>query len=294
MFADLHLHTNFSDGTYTPEELGAEAKRHGLSTIALTDHDTVEGCERMERACAKLEMEFIPAAELTAESNGNELHIIGYLIDRHNPRLLKELAKFQEVRQNRIRQMVARINELNVPLQAEAVFAIANCRSPGRPHVGRALVQGGFCATMDEAFERFLKKHRPAWVPKFKISAVDAIELIHQAGGSAVLAHPGLNRSDDDIPGLVEAGLDGLECYHSKHPPGTIEHYLKVAEEYQLLVTGGSDCHGNNKGRPLVGTIKLPYEHVRDLKKRTAERRQLNFVDHSAHANGSLPNLNSE
>lgn len=274
MFADLHLHSNFSDGTYTPEELAGQGVRHGLNVLALTDHDTVEGCARMSMACLEARVEFVPGTELTAELNGNELHLIGYFVDIQNPKLLLEIAKFQSVRQNRIREMVARLNQLNIPLDAEAVFAIANCRSPGRPHVGRALVQGGFCASLDEAFERFLKKHRPAWVPKFKMSALDAIELIHQAGGVAVMAHPGLNRTDDVIPHLVDSGLDGLECYHTKHPPATTEHYLELAEHYQLLVTGGSDCHGLNKGKPLIGSIKLPYEHVQQLRAKAAEIRQ--------------------
>src|SRR5207237_3955547 len=154
--------------------------------------------------------------------------------------------------------MVTRLNNINVPLQAAAVFELANCRAPGRPHVARALVQAGLCASLDEAFERFLKKNRPAFVPKFKMSAADAIELIHQAGGVAVMAHPGLNHADGVIPGMVEAGLDGIECFHTKHSHGTAAHYLELAERFHLLVTGGSDCHGPNKGKPLIGTVKLP------------------------------------
>jgi predicted metal-dependent phosphoesterase TrpH len=270
-FADLHLHTRFSDGTYTPQELATHARRHGLAVVALTDHDTVEGCPAMAEACQQEEIEFIPGTELTAEVDGMELHLIGYLIDVTNPRLLEEMAHFQAVRQNRIREMVARLNRIDIPLQAEAVFSLASCRSPGRPHVGRALVQGGYCATMDEAFDRFLKKHRPAWVPKFKISAQRAMELIHHAGGVAVLAHPGLNRNDDVIAQLVAEGLDGLECYHSKHSASACEHYAAVARQIGLLVTGGSDCHGLNKGQPLIGSIKLPYVHVEELKRKAAE-----------------------
>ena len=266
MFADLHLHTHFSDGTYTPRELAAQARAHGLAAIALTDHDTVEGCTPMALACEEEGLEFITGTELTAEVDDKELHLIGYLIDTSNPRLLLETAQFQTVRQERIREMVARLNRLNIPLQPEAVFAIAHCQSPGRPHVGRALVQAGYCANLDEAFERFLKKHRPAWVPKFKISARNAIELIHQAGGLAVMAHPGLNRNDDLIPKLVEDGLDGLECYHSKHTAAASEHYKRLAHLHGLLVTGGSDCHGLNKGQPLIGTVKLPYQYVEQLK----------------------------
>jgi predicted metal-dependent phosphoesterase TrpH len=276
MFADLHLHTHFSDGTYTPEELVFHAKEHGLAAIALTDHDTVEGCAPTALACERAGVEFIPGAELTAEADASELHLIGYLLDASNPRLLRETAQFQRVRQDRIREMVARLNKLSIPLDADAVFALANCRAPGRPHVGRALVQGGYCATLDEAFERFLKKNRPAWVPKFKISAKDAIDLIHHAGGVAVMAHPGLSRHDAAIPQLVVDGLDGLECYHSKHSPSACEYYVEVAQHHQLLITGGSDCHGLNKGQPLIGTVKLPYEHVEQLKDRAAQRRSSN------------------
>jgi predicted metal-dependent phosphoesterase TrpH len=218
-------------------------------------------------------MEFIPGAELTAEHGGNEIHILGYLLDTGNQLLLTELAKFQAVRQNRIREMVARLNQQHIPLTAEAVFTLANCRSPGRPHVARALVQAGFCASLDEAFERFLKRHRPAWVPKFKMSAMEAIALIHQAGGVAVMAHPGLNRSDHVIPGIVAAGLDGIECFHTKHSTKIAEHYLQIADKYHLLVTGGSDCHGMSKGKPLIGTVRLPYQHVERLKERAAQRK---------------------
>lgn len=273
MFADLHLHTNFSDGTYTPEELVSHGKRHGLAALALTDHDTVEGCPRMAAACAGEGIEFISGTELTAELNGCELHLLAYCVDLDNEQLLTEVGRFQIVRQNRIREMVAQLNKLNIPLQAEAVFAIANCRSPGRPHVARALVQAGFCGSLDEAFERFLKVNRPAWVPKCKMSARDAIALIHQAGGVAVMAHPGLNRTDGIIPEMVEAGLDGLECFHSKHSPSASNHYLQMAEKLQLLVTGGSDCHGMNKGKPLIGSVKLPYQRVEKLKEHALAHR---------------------
>lgn len=272
MYADLHLHTYFSDGTYSPEELVAQAKRHNLSAVALTDHDTVEGCRPTALACNAAGIEFIAGTELTAEQEGHEIHILGYCCDIENRKLLAEIQKFQSVRQNRVREMVARLNQLNVPLQAEEVFALANCRAPGRPHVARALVEAGLVGSLDEAFERFLKRNRPAWVPKFKMSATEAIELIHQAGGVAVMAHPGLNRSDEVIPAMAEAGLDGLECFHTKHSNATSEHYLELADRFHLLVTGGSDCHGTSKGKPLIGTVKLPYHYAQKLKLKAAQR----------------------
>jgi len=272
MFADLHLHTHFSDGTFSPEEVVARGRRAGFAALALTDHDTVEGCARMAVACQAAGIEFIVGSELTAEHKDTELHILGYFLDVTDQKLLTELARFQVVRQSRIREMVARLNELDVPLDADEVFALANCSSPGRPHVARALVQAELCSSLDEAFELYLKKNRPAWVPKFKMSALEAIELVHQAGGLAVMAHPGLNHADELIPDLVAAGLDGLECFHTKHSKRVARHYFEMAEKLNLLVTGGSDCHGKSKGRPLIGTVKLGYAHVEKLKTAWKER----------------------
>jgi len=282
MVADLHLHTTFSDGTYSPEEMVSHARRHGLAALSLTDHDTVEGCDRAAKACEAAGIEFIPGTELTAEHDDNELHLLGYFLDTRNPRLLAELARFQAVRQDRIREMVARLNRINVPLKVEAVFALANCQSPGRPHVARALVQARLCSSLDEAFERFLKKNRPAWVPKFKMSAAEAIALIHHSGGVAVLAHPALYHADEVIPGMVETGMDGIECFHTKHSASVAEHYLKIADRFHLLVSGGSDCHGQNKGKPLIGTVLLPYRYVELLKVRAAERKLAAAVEPAA------------
>ncbi len=278
MFADLHMHTTFSDGTFSPEEMAQAAQRHRLACVALTDHDTVAGCARMAAECARLGIEFVNATELTAEIDGVEVHILGYFIDPANPHFLASLVKFQHARQQRIRDMATRLQAQGIPLEADAVFAIAKCESPGRPHVARALVQAGLCSSMDEAFERFLKKHRPAWVPKFKISAHDAIALIHHAGGVAVIAHPALNKSDDIIPVLVAAGIDGIECFHTRHSTAASEHYMLMAEQYGLAITGGSDCHGMNKGRPLMGGIKLPVIHVRQLEARARAVREKSLL----------------
>jgi predicted metal-dependent phosphoesterase TrpH len=272
-FADLHLHTQFSDGTFSPEELVLQAQKNGLACIALTDHDTVEGCARAAAAGAAVKMECIAGTELTAEHQGTEVHILGYFLDTQNRELLEKIAKFQLGRQNRIREMVAVLNRLGVPLAAESVFALANCRSPGRPHVARAMVKEKLIGSLDEAFDRFLKKGRPAWVPKTKISALEAMALIHQAGGLAVMAHPGLNRTDDVIPDLVAAGLDGIECFHTKHSTVMAERYMEMADKFHLLITGGSDCHGFSKNRPLIGTVRLPYGHVERMKAKIEARK---------------------
>lgn len=271
--ADLHLHTSFSDGTYSPEELAENGRRHGFAALALTDHDTIDGCERMQAACEKLDIEFIPASEITVDVEGHEMHLLAYCLDTAHEGLRTELKKSQDCRRKRIHQMVELLNKLGVPLKVEAVFKIANCDAPGRPHIGRALVEAGHCSSVDDAFRRYLKSNRPAWAPKPKISAADAIKLVHQAGGVAVMAHPGLNRIDQCIPGLVKAGIDGLECFHSRHSTRVSERYLQIADQHALLVTGGSDCHGMNKGEPLIGSVRLPYLHVEQLKTRARKHR---------------------
>lgn len=268
MFADLHLHTNFSDGTFTPEELATRAAEQRLTAVALTDHDTVAGCPRMAEACEQQGVEFIPGAELTADHLGKEVHILGYWLDIGSPVLLSRLAGFQAIRTQRIRDMVYKLNRRGVPLTAEAVFQIAQCLSPGRPHVARALVEGGFCKTFDDAFERYLKKGRAGWVPKARMETRTAIDIIHAAGGVAVLAHPGLYRDDSIIPEIADDELDGLECWHTKHSADASSGYAKQAAELGLVATGGSDCHGMAKGQPLIGRVKLPYEQVAALKAR--------------------------
>jgi predicted metal-dependent phosphoesterase TrpH len=274
-FADLHLHTQFSDGTFSPAELVEHAVEHQLTAISLTDHDTVEGCKPVARECEAAGIEFINGTELTAEFADTEVHLLGYFLDVQNDRLLGELTKFQAIRQERIYEMVQRLNEMGIALDVDEVFALANCKSPGRPHVARAMIKAGLVKNLDDAFERYLKRGRPAWVPKARMSALDSIALIHHAGGLAVMAHPGLNRSDDIIPGLVAAGLDGIECYHSKHTHAMTDRYQNLAREYHLLITGGSDCHGYSKAKPLIGSIKLPYEFVDALRLSIRARRQV-------------------
>lgn len=268
-YIDLHLHTHFSDGVSTPEQVAEEAERMDLGAIALTDHDTIEGCPRLAKACAARGIEFIPGTELSTDIEGHEMHLLGYFLDTGNEELIRETTRYQQNRTDRVHGLVDRLNSIGVPLGAEQVFALANCKAPGRPHVARALVKHGFCDSMDEAFARYLRKSAPGWVPKKNAPFEDGIRLIHQAGGLAVMAHPGLNKIDHLIPRMVEAGLDGLECSHSRHPKSTAKRYREMAARLGLLITGGSDCHGPARGRhPLIGTVRVPYDILDEMKRR--------------------------
>ena len=265
---DLHLHTYYSDGTFTPEQVAKAAKEMKLAAISLTDHDTIEGCDRLAKACDERNIEFIPGTELSVDIEGNEMHLLGYFLDTQNERLITETTKYQQNRTNRVHGLVDQLNELGIALDADAVFDLAKCKAPGRPHVARALVKHGFCGSVDEAFSRFLRRGATAWVPKTNVDYREGIELIHQAGGLAVMAHPGLNKIDHLIPDLVKAGLDGLECWHTRHPKSTAKRYREMAERYGLIITGGSDCHGAGRGHPLIGTVRVPYEILEKMKSR--------------------------
>lgn len=265
---DLHLHTYYSDGTFTPEQVAKAAEEMKLAAISLTDHDTIEGCDRLAKACDERNIEFIPGTELSVDIEGNEMHLLGYFLDTQNERLITETTKYQQNRTNRVHCLVDQLNELGIELDADDVFDLAKCKAPGRPHVARALVKHGFCGSVDEAFSRFLRRGATAWVPKTNVDYREGIELIHQAGGLAVMAHPGLNKIDHLIPNLVKAGLDGLECWHTRHPKSTAKRYREMAERYGLIITGGSDCHGAGRGHPLIGTVRVPYEILEKMKSR--------------------------
>jgi predicted metal-dependent phosphoesterase TrpH len=277
-FADLQLHTLFSDGTYTPAELVAAAKNAKLDCIALTDHDTVDGVEETQRHCDAAGIEFIAGCELTADiteqGQSREVHILGLFVNPADEELLRALRAYKQARAARVEAMIARLNQLGVPLNREAVLATADARSAlGRLHVARALVAQTFVSDADEAFARYLGFGRPAWVAKYRVSITDAVALIHRAGGVAILAHPGIAHVDEHIPKWLEQGLDGIEVWHTKHTPAQSSNYKLLAERLGCLITGGSDCHGYAKGKVLIGNVKLPYEYVERLREAAAKIR---------------------
>ena len=272
-FADLHLHTRYSDGSYTPEELAREAARQRFAAIAVTDHDTLDGIPESLRAGDEFGIEVIAGVEITCRVETQEIHLLGYLFGDtwKNESLRAVLDHSRRVREQRVAQFVVKFNELGIPLTLQDVQQCSDAGTIGRPHVAMALQKRGFVKSVEEAFERFLKRGKPAFVERYRMTAAEAIGHIKRAGGAAVLAHPALNRIDAQIPNMVEQGLDGIEVWHSRQSPAQSESYLRLAERLGLLATGGSDCHGSVRGEPLLGTVKIPYERVEALRERAGQ-----------------------
>jgi predicted metal-dependent phosphoesterase TrpH len=266
-YIDLHVHTNASDGLFTPSEIVENSLKLGLKAIAITDHDTVDGYVEAARMVDTKVMEVVPGVELSSNYKGADIHILGYYIDHENPEFVKKILKFKEYRYERGESMVARLNELGMNLSMDTVKTIAGNSSLGRPHVADALLREEFVQTYDEAFARYLGYHAPAYVPKKVLTSQQAIELIHLIRGVAVLAHPGTLRHDEYIPDLVEMGLDGIEAFHSQHNRNDVTRYKNMAAKLGIIYTGGSDCHGPRKGRTLIGTQRVPYSVLVKLKK---------------------------
>ncbi|MFH1347830.1 MAG: PHP domain-containing protein [Candidatus Margulisiibacteriota bacterium] len=267
MPADLHIHTYFSDGTQSPEEIVELAKKNGLTTIAITDHDVVAGIERAEKKGKEIGLEIIPGIELTAEVLDTEIHILGYYIDHRSPKLLEIITKIQKGREERIFRICEKLKSIGVDLDPQKVFKIAGHKAAGRPHVARAMIEEGFISSFKEAFDKYIDFHGPAYVSHYKLSPEEAVKLVAAAGGIPVFGHPAVSNCDQVIPDLVAAGLVGIEADYSGHNRGQNKHYLKLAKEYGLLVTGGSDYHGFSSGREIkLGDFSIPDELVEKLK----------------------------
>lgn len=270
-YIDLHVHSDCSDGVHSPEELVSEARGAGLCALAITDHDAVDGVERARRVSPQ-GLEIVPGVELSARDGPSDVHILGYCFDPADQALLSYLETFRSHRLNRAKGIVRKLNDLGVALELESVIAYAQDgrTSIGRPHIARALLESNQVESIQDAFVRYLGNHAPAYVPKAFFAVEDAIAIIHEAGGVAVLAHPGSLRRDELIPGFIECGLDGLEVIHPEHTETARRHYRQLASKYGLVTTGGSDYHGPMPDRCGLGGMKVPHRHLADLKRKLA------------------------
>lgn len=248
--ADLHMHTTASDGTLAPAAMVAVCKEEGLATIAITDHDTVGGLAEAADACTALGLRLIPGVELSCEVPGAEVHILGYLCDFAHGPLVELLRHMREGRIARAAQAVEQLRRAGYRVELSRVLDLGG-ESVGRPHIGAALMEAGYANSVRAAFDRFLARGKVGYAPRPKLAPSEAIRAIRDAGGVPVLAHPGLIGDDKWVTACVEAGIMGLEVYHSDHNNRQAAKYGRWAAEQGLLVTGGSDSHGDKGSRPV-------------------------------------------
>lgn len=273
MPADLHIHSNFSDGLLSPEEIVRKARDSGLSVISITDHDIVDGIEPALAEGIKTGVKVIPGIEFTTDLPDTEIHILGYYID-YKAKWLKELLlKIREDRTNRIYKIAEKLKKLGIDINAEDILALAEKGSVGRPHVARMLLEKGIVKSIQEAFNKYLDNNAPAYVPHFRLTPAEAVKTIIRAGGIAVYAHPAVSNKDEMIPELVAAGLGGIEVYYKSSERSDAKenekHYKSLAKKYGLLMTGGSDFHGFGTARDVpLGAARLPDDCVSKLEER--------------------------
>jgi predicted metal-dependent phosphoesterase TrpH len=281
---DLHAHTTHSDGSATPRELLAQARAAGATAVAITDHDTVAGLNEGRAVAAEFDIEFIDGIEISAEYSPGTMHILGYFINAESMSLNAALVELREARERRNPQIAERLQSLSFSIAYEEVEQLAGNEVVGRPHFARLLVERGYAASIQDAFNRFLGKGAAAYVEKARLSPAASIALIHEAGGVAVLAHPyqlklaSLEESEQLVVELAALGLDGIEALYSRHSQAERDAYARMAQRHGLLVTGGSDYHGTYKPDISIvrgkGDLAVPYELLDDLRRRAMVRRQ--------------------
>lgn len=265
---DLHLHTTASDGELRPADLVNAAHAAGLTVISITDHDTTAGLDEARAAAQARGIELVPGVEISAVADGRDLHVLGYFVDPSSGALRSLLERQQSDRVRRVAVMAERLAAFGCAIDAEPVLADARRgRSVGRPQIALALVAAGHVRTRDEAFTRYLEPDRPAYVPRVGTPPEDVVQIVHDAGGLASLAHPGVSRRDHLIPALAHAGLDAIEARHSDHDAAAEARYRSLARAHGLLVTGGSDFHGEASHRaPRLGALTLPLDDYAALR----------------------------
>jgi predicted metal-dependent phosphoesterase TrpH len=270
---DLHLHSTASDGVHAPSELVAICSQAGLRYIALADHDTTDGIEEALDAAAGTPLTVIPAVEMsTLDGGSHELHILGYHIDHRHLPLQERLAQLRRSRVERAQAILDLLAKQGRPLSWDRVAALADEGSLGRPHIAQAMVEAEYADSVESAFREYLRRGGAAYVPRAKLSPSEAIDLVLRAGGVPVLAHP--TRIIEHVPGLVRAGLLGLEAYYSGYLEAEVAYLRRLAKKHGLVVTGGTDYHGGEiTPAPAPGTVEVPVEVVDALRARAEEVR---------------------
>lgn len=259
VYADLHTHTRCSDGALSPESLVERAVERGVQVLSVTDHDTIDGLGEAREAARRCELRLVPGVELSVEAKGQSIHVLGYEFDLSHPAINDYLSTCTRRRRERFNQMLERLSDSGIQIAPRIIDRhVEGSSAPGRPHLARALVDGGHVDSYRAAFDVYLGVDRPAYVPAPARPAEAAIEVLHTAGGVGVLAHPGHWTPSACIRQLVEAGLDGIEIIHPSHDASLQQYYERLARGHGLLETGGSDYHGGTAEEDEhLGTVGL-------------------------------------
>lgn len=256
-FVDLHLHSNHSDGSDRPKRVVERALQVGATAIALTDHDTVSGVAEAREAAEQGGLDFLTGTEISTYFKGREIHVLGLGIDIHHEGLLAALDGLCQQREERGKAILGQLATLGLPLPER--LADVEGGALGRMHIACAMTDAGYVKKPQEAFDRYLNAGKPAFVPKWNLPIEEALTHIHDAGGLAFVAHPGLGKAVRKLlPELLTLPFDGIEAYHVSHNPGRVEEFQGLAQSQGLLISGGSDCHGTVKGKALLGSVQTP------------------------------------
>ncbi len=273
MRTELHCHTTESDGLYTPAEIVHLARARDIALIAITDHDTIAGNDEAATAGSAQGVRVIRGIEVSALSCQGETHVLGYGVWPGDSATLARIAALRGARESRARSILGKLARFGIHIPFEQVRALAGDAMIGRPHIARAMVMAGAVQTEQEAFDLYLAEGKPAFTPHEGLTPAQAVQLIHDAGGLAVLAHPGLYAGDLSalLDEMIPAGLDGIEVFYPLHTPEQTARFAELARRHRLLLTGGSDFHGPRGDAELsLGSIHVPPEHIEALLARLA------------------------
>lgn len=262
LYADLHIHSNYSDGKLSPEEIVDLSIKRDIKCISITDHDNIDSQYIINNYADNKYIKIISGLELSSQYENTEIHILCYFIDIENENLKQSLSKIKDTRQDRAKKIIRKLNEINISIDIEEINEQDYNRSIGRLHIAKLLVKKGYACNTKEAFQRYLMKNRPAFVERSKIGYKEALKLIADAKGIAVLAHPGEIYKNIFIEKVIKSlkiyGLKGIEVFHPSHSARVVNDYYNLAKKYSLQITGGSDCHGISiNGDYGLGTIGM-------------------------------------